>query len=119
MYKMKSHMEAVSLRLQTMSSSAQMAQCMKGVTKAMGAMNRKMNLPQIQKIMMEFEKQNEMMGMKEEMMSDAMDDAFADDEDEDEEEAVLGAVFAELGVDLENKMGEAPQTSMAMPSAGG
>merc|ERR1719460_3210691 len=112
MYKMKSHMEAISLRLQTMQSSAQMAQSMKGVVKVMGAMNKKMNLPQIQKIMMEFEKQNEMMGMKEEMMSDAMDDAFADDE-----EAVLGAVFAELGVDLENKMGEAPQTSMAMPSA--
>ena len=47
--------------------------------KAMGAMNRKMNLPQISKIMQEFEKQNEMMGMKEEMMSDAMDDAFAAD----------------------------------------
>ena len=36
MFKMKAHMEAVSLRLQTMSSSAQMAQCMKGVTKVMG-----------------------------------------------------------------------------------
>ena len=35
---------------------------MKGVTKVMGTMNKKMNLPQIQKIMMEFEKQNEMMG---------------------------------------------------------
>merc|ERR1719460_1451290 len=80
MHKMKSHMEAVSLRLQTMSSSQQMAQCMKGVTKAMGMMNRKMNLPQIQKIMMEFEKQNDMMGMKQEMMEDQFEDAFADDE---------------------------------------
>ena len=43
MHKMKSHMEAVSLRLQTMSSSAQMAQCMKGVTKAMGSMNKKVS----------------------------------------------------------------------------
>ena len=57
---------------------------MKGITKIMGKMNKKMNLPQIQKIMMEFEKQNETMGMKEEMMEDAMDDAFADDEDSDE-----------------------------------
>lgn len=45
MHKMKSHMEAVSLRLQTMSSSQQMAQCMKGVTKAMGMMNRKVGTP--------------------------------------------------------------------------
>jgi len=119
MHKMKSHMEAVSLRLQTMSSSQQMAQCMKGVTKAMGMMNRKMNLPQISKIMMEFEKQNEMMGMKEEMMADQMDDAFADDEDEDEEEEILGAVFAELGVETANQLGDAPSGQVAMPSAGG
>ena len=45
MMKMKSHMEAVSLRLMTMSSSASMAQAMKGVTKAMGAMNRKASSP--------------------------------------------------------------------------
>merc|ERR1719409_80740 len=113
MHKMKSHMEAVSLRLTTMQSSQQMAQCMKGVTKAMGSMNKKMNLLQIQKIMMEFEKQNEMMGMKEEMMADAMDDAFADDEDEDEE--ILGSVFAELGVGLANQMGEAPTEQISMP----
>ena len=45
MFKMKSHMEAVSLRLQTMSSSQQMAQCMRGVTKAMGSMNKKVRIP--------------------------------------------------------------------------
>jgi len=119
MFKMKSHMEAISLRLTTMQSSQQMAHSMKGVTKIMGKMNAKMNLPQIQMIMQEFEKQNEMMGMKEEMMEDAMDDAFADDEDEEEEEAVLGAIFAELGVDQMNQMADAPLTSVAAPSSGG
>ena len=34
--------------------------------------------------MMEFEKQSEIMDMKEEMMSDAIDDALGDEEDEDE-----------------------------------
>ena len=119
MFRMKSHMEAISLRLSTMQSSQQMAQSMKGVVKIMGKMNAKMNLPQIQGIMQEFEKQNEMMGMKEEMMEDAMDDAFADDEDEDEEDAVLGSIYAELGVDLLNKMGEAPTSSMQAPSGQG
>merc|ERR1719333_346325 len=119
MHKMKSHMEAVSLRLQTMQSSAQMAQCMKGVTKVMGTMNKKMNLPQIQKIMMEFEKQNEMMGMKEEMMADAVDDAFADDEDEDEEENILGSVLAELGVEVGNKLSETPTAQVAASSSAG
>lgn len=40
-----------------------MGEAMKGVTKAMGQMNRQMNLPALQKIMQEFEKQNEKMEM--------------------------------------------------------
>ena len=43
-----------------------------------------MNLPEIQKIMMEFEKQSEIMEMKEEMMDDAIDSAMGDDDDEEE-----------------------------------
>ena len=80
-----------------------MAEAMKGVTKAMGRMNKNMKLPQIQKIMQEFEKQSEMMNMKEEMMNDVMDDAMGDEDDEEETENVVGKVLAELG--LEN-MGE-------------
>ena len=45
---------------------------------------RQLKLPEIQKIMMEFEKQSEIMDMKEEMMDDAIDDALGDDEDEEE-----------------------------------
>ena len=44
----------------------------KGVTKAMMSMNRQMKLPQIQQIMQEFEKQSEIMDMKEEMMNDVI-----------------------------------------------
>ena len=52
-------------------------------------------------------------------MADQMDDAFADDEDEDEEDEILGAVFAELGVETANQLGDAPSGQVAMPSAGG
>lgn len=116
MFKMKSHMEAISLRLTTMQSSAQMAQSMKGITKIMGRMNAKMNLPQMQKIMMEFEKQNETMALKEEMMDDAMDDAFADDADSDEEETVLGSILAELGVEATAGVNSVPTTQVAQSS---
>ena len=43
-----------------------------------------MKLPQIQKIMMEFERESEIMDMKEEMMNDAIDDVMEGDEDEEE-----------------------------------
>jgi len=43
-----------------------------------------LNLPQIQRILQEFEKQSEVMDMKEEVMNDAMDDAMEDEGDEEE-----------------------------------
>ncbi|KAK1152073.1 charged multivesicular body protein 2a [Acipenser oxyrinchus oxyrinchus] len=81
---MRANIQAVSLKIQTLKSNNSMAQAMKGVTKAMGTMNRQLKLPQIQKIMMEFEKQSEIMDMKEEMMNDAIDDAMGDEDDEEE-----------------------------------
>lgn len=53
-------------------------------------LNFQLKLPQIQKIMMEFEKQSEIMDMKEEMMSDAIDDAMGDEDDEEERWVVNG-----------------------------
>lgn len=61
---MRANIQAVSLKIQTLKSNNSMAQAMKGVTKAMGTMNRQLKLPQIQKIMMEFERQAEIMDMK-------------------------------------------------------
>ena len=69
-------------------------------------MNRGLNLPQIQRIMMEFERDSATMDMKEEMMSDAVDDVM-DDELEDEEEEgdkILKQVLDEIGVDLSQQV---------------
>jgi len=61
---------------QTLKSTQAMADAMRGATKAMGAMNKQMNLPALTKIMRDFERQNEKMEMTSEMMGDAVDDAF-------------------------------------------
>lgn len=69
-------------------------------------MNRGLNLPQIQRIMLEFEKESATMDMKEEMMSEAVDDVM-DDELEDEEEEgdkILKQVLDEIGVDLSHQV---------------
>lgn len=47
-------------------------------------MFRQLNLPQIQKILQDFEKQSEIMDMKEEVMNDAIDDAMEDEADDEE-----------------------------------
>lgn len=107
---MRANIQAVSLKLQTLKSTDAMAQAMKGVTKAMAVMNRQLKLPEIQKIMMEFEKQSEIMDMKEEMMSDAIDDAMGDDDDEEESEAIVAQVLDELGLQLTDQLTGLPST---------
>ena len=45
------------------------------------AMNRQVNLPAMQRIMMQFEKEGDMMEMKQELMDDTIDDVMAQVED--------------------------------------
>lgn len=72
---------------------------------AMAAMNRGLNLPGIQKIMNEFEKESATMDMKGDMMSDAIDDVMDDEEDEEEEgDKILKEVLDEIGVSLSQQV---------------
>ena len=54
-----------------------------GVTKALKNMNSRLKLPQLQKIMMEFERESEIMDLKEETISDTIDDAIGGDDEEE------------------------------------
>ncbi|GAV04008.1 hypothetical protein RvY_14356 [Ramazzottius varieornatus] len=105
---MRANIQAVSLKITGLKSTNAMAQAMKGVAKAMGQMNKQMNLPQIQKIMQEFEKQSEIMDMKEEMMNDVMDDAMGDDNDEEETDLIVSKVLDELGLQIADQVGALP-----------
>ncbi|KAK1329568.1 hypothetical protein QTO34_009750 [Cnephaeus nilssonii] len=142
---MRANIQAVSLKIQTLKSNNSMAQAMKGVTKAMGTMNRQLKLPQIQKIMMEFERQAEIMDMKEEMMNDAIDDAMGDEDDEEERfadprwegtveawpsqgtdpdfsspsDAVVSQVLDELGLSLTDELSNLPSTGGSLSVAAG
>lgn len=118
---MRVQLQAVSLRMQTLRSNESMAQAMRGATRAMGQMNRSLNLPQIQRIMNEFEKESATMDMKEEMMSDAVDDAM-EDEDEGEGEDVesdkiLREVFDEIGMGMNEAVSKSmlPELTTSSP----
>jgi len=102
---MKANIQAVSLKISTLKSQDAMMNAMKGVTKAMRTMNKQMKLPQIQKIMMDFEKQSEMLDMKTEMMEDVMDGAMEGEDDEEETDQIVRQVFDELGLQLTDDLG--------------
>jgi len=112
-YKMRTELQAVSLRIQTIKSMETMSQAMRGVTKAMMMMNSRMNLPAMQRIMMEFEKQSEKMDMKEEMMNDTMDGVFEEDGEEEETEEVINQVLDEIGINLSSQLVDAPTSTQA------
>ncbi|KAL8939862.1 MAG: hypothetical protein Q9216_003113 [Gyalolechia sp. 2 TL-2023] len=106
-YSMRTQLQAISLRIQTVRSNEQMMQSMKGATSLLGSMNRQMNLPALQRIAMEFEKENDVMDQRQEMMDDAIDDVTGL-EDEEEGDEVVNKVLDEIGVDLGQAMGETP-----------
>jgi hypothetical protein len=74
-------------------------QSMKGATQILGSMNRSMNLPALQRIAMEFERENDIMDQRQEMMDDAIDDMTGVDEEVEGDE-VVEQVLEEIGVDL-------------------
>jgi len=116
-YQMKTQLQAVGLRIQTLRSNQQMAEAMKGATKAMASMNRTMNLPAIQNIMMEYEKESEIMDMKEEMMNDVIDDVMEEEEDAEETEEIVNKVLDEIGIDLNQELVDAPTGGMKQSQA--
>uniref|UniRef100_A0A7S4L6T7 Uncharacterized protein n=2 Tax=Guillardia theta TaxID=55529 RepID=A0A7S4L6T7_GUITH len=103
-YQMKCQMQAVGLRLQTIKSTQAMTEAMKGAAKAMKGMNAKVNPIAMQRILFEFEKQSEIMDSKQEMMDDAIDDAFEADDEEAQVDEVIGQVLSEIGIDLGDQM---------------
>lgn len=110
-YQMRTQLQAISLRIQTVRSNEQMMQSMKGATKLLGSMNKQMNLPALQRIAMEFEKENDIMDQRQEMMDDAIDDVTGL-EDEEEGEEVVNQVLDEIGVDLGQSVGYPAQVEV-------
>ncbi|KAM4880998.1 charged multivesicular body protein 2a-like [Sylvia borin] len=107
---MRANVQGVALRVQTLKSNSAMASAMRGVTRAMATMNRQLKLPQIQRILLEFQKQSELMDMKEELMNDAIDDALGDEDESitPRSDAVVSQVLDELGLNLTDELATLP-----------
>jgi Conserved protein implicated in secretion len=108
---MRAHLNAVLLKIQTVKSHEAMASALKGTSIAMQKMNKQMNLPAMQKIMMEFQKQEMIAEMTGEMIGESMDDMMEGEEDEEETDKLVSQVLDEIGVDLNQSLEEAPMTA--------
>jgi len=102
------NLRAVSLQMTSMSSTVTMTESMKKVTRAMTMMNRTMNMPQLQAVMREFQKQSEILGMKEELFGEAIDSTMNDEEDEEQTEQVVNQVLDEIGITMGQSLVDVP-----------
>lgn len=106
-YEMRTQLQAISLRIQTVRSNEQMMQSMKGATGLLRSMSKVTNIASLQEIAMQFARESEIMESREEIMSDAVDDVTGL-EDEEAEDEVLNQVLDEIGVDREMQLGNTP-----------
>lgn len=117
---METKLNMINLRIQSIKTTDMMSKSVKEASGLLRTMNVGVNLPQLQKISMEFERQNEIMDQKQEMMDDVLDDVF-DEENEDEEEEVdefLAKIMDEIDVDLKGKLvNQTPNTDLTGTNA--
>lgn len=100
MYAMRSQLQSVEMQLQTMKSTAVLGESLEGVTRAMVAMNKTINLPALNATMREFLQENQRMDLTQEMMSDAMEMAVDSDDIATESDDVVNQVLSEIGVEV-------------------
>ena len=112
-YEMKSHLQGVQLRMQTIKSTEAMARSMAGATRAMTALSKQLDLPSITAILQEFQTETEKLGITQEVMGDTIDDVMGELGDTEQEEMVVAQVLDEIGIDASSLLAEAPKNRMA------
>jgi division protein CdvB (Snf7/Vps24/ESCRT-III family) len=108
----KSHVAGMGHKASAMKTQVAMAESMKQVGGAMAAANKAVDIKGMSKTMLEFQRANEVMGVQEEMMDDALCDAFDGDGVEEEADELTAGVLAELGLQLDGQMADAPTAAM-------
>ena len=118
LYATKAQLGSVGMQAAAMAGQVSAVAAIGSVTAALSSANQVMDTKQMAQTMNEFTKQNETAKMKEELLNDALADAFDESDVEEEADAVTNQVLAELGVELDGKMVGLDAPSTAPPVKG-
>ena len=100
----RSQVGAMGIHATTMGAQMSAASAMGTMTKTLQNANAQMDMKKTMQMLTMFQKENELINTKEELMDDMLADAFDTEEVEEEAQAVTNQVLAELGVELDSKM---------------
>jgi hypothetical protein len=103
-YSSKAHLSSVGMQATSMATQVAAAAAIGNVSGAMAKINQAIDTKEMTKIMMNFQRENEVMEVRQELMDDALTDAFDADEIEAEADEVTGQVLAELGIEMDQQM---------------
>jgi len=103
LYSAKAQIGAVGMQVSSMASQVAAATAVGSVTTSMAQANAAVDSKEMAKIMNQFQRENEVMAVREEMMDDALADAFEEEGLEGEADEITGQVLAELGIELDGK----------------
>mmetsp|Transcript_9578 Transcript_9578/g.11115 ORF Transcript_9578/g.11115 Transcript_9578/m.11115 type:complete len:220 (+) Transcript_9578:123-782(+) len=101
LYASKAQLSSVGMTATSMATQVAATAAIGSVSTAMGKINTAIDAKEMTKIMADFTRQNEVMEVRQEMMDDALTDAFDADEIEEEADQVTGQVLAELGIEMD------------------
>ena len=101
----------------TMQANVKMAESMGTATKAMGVMNKQMDVNKIAQTMQQFEKESTKMEMTDEIISDSLDDLLGESGDEEEQDAIVNQVLDEIGIEITGKLAAAPSAQSSLPQS--
>ena len=107
-YLMRSNLNALNAKFDSMKTTHEMAKSMARMTRSMKHMNKSMNMSKIRSLAMVFERETEKLDIKMEMMDDVLEDVFEDPDIDEDSEELVDQVLAEMGLVISGELGRAP-----------
>jgi charged multivesicular body protein 2A len=104
---MRAHLGQLSQQLQSVSGTQKIQDVVFQTTRMLQTLNKRYDPRQVSRMLQEFEKQNTMMGLKQEVLEDGLDDAFEVDGEITFAEDEVARVMQEVGLDQGVTMGQA------------
>lgn len=97
---MRTHMTGLGHQIMEVQSTHKMHDVMVGTTRTMQNLNQRVTMPNMQKALVEYERQSALFSAKGEAMGDGLDEIFEIDGEREEIDGAIASVLKEAGLDL-------------------
>ncbi|SCA48650.1 vacuolar protein sorting-associated protein 2, putative [Plasmodium ovale] len=112
--KIKSYLFSMKIKLQSVKSSEQLSKNLKNMNMVIKKVNNYLKLENINNCINEFQKENNKVNLKEDMLDDLFETLNYDIDIEEEEDIIVSKVLDSIGVNLNSKLGEIPYLKQSL-----